>query len=205
MTHESTTLAAAPSTSRTATDRLLHAGIAAGAAAVIALGLAATPAMAQSADQSTGVQNGGQAQQIDISDAKRQKIERLLNLTRVERTVEQITPLAAKQMGAMLQKRAPKMGEGERTELIRTVASTFEAGRDELTQALVPVYAKTFTDDELDHMLSFYDSPTGQKIAAKLPRAVGMAQQISRQWSQAMAQQAFQEIKQDAADLGYKL
>lgn len=205
MTHESTALAAAPSTDETGPARLLRAGIATGAAAVIAVGLAASPALAQSSNQTTGAQSDAQGQQIEISAEKRQKIERLLDLTRVDRTVEQIKPLAAKQMGNMLQKRAPKMGDGERTQLIKTVATTFEAGRDELTQALVPVYAKTFSTEELDHMLGFYDSPTGQKIAAKLPRAVGMARQISRKWSQQMAQQAFQQVKQDAADLGYKL
>ncbi|MFP3468189.1 DUF2059 domain-containing protein, partial [Leifsonia sp. SIMBA_070] len=76
------------------------------------------------------------------------------------------------------------MSETERESLMQTASNAFRAGRDELAQALVPVYAKTFSVEELDHMLAFYDSPTGQSIADKLPRAVGAAQQITRAWSQ---------------------
>lgn len=185
----------------------LRTGLAVGAAAVVALGLglAPVPAAAQSANQDTAAQQGQQGQQIDIPDAKRAKIERLLDLTRVDSTVETIKPLAAKQMNAMLEKRAPDMGQAKRKQLLKSVSTTFDAGRDELTQALVPVYAKTFTEEELDRLVAFYDTPEGQAIAQKMPQAVGMARQISRQWSQQMAQQAFMEVKKNAEDLGYKL
>ncbi len=179
------------------------------AALFLSTGLAAGPALAQQSGQSTGqAAQNQQMQQMpapDISEEERAKIERLLDLTRIDRTVESVAPLATKQMGQMLQKRAPDMGQNKRTQLVSSVADTFQAGRDELTQALVPVYAKVFTTEEIDHMLAFYDSPTGQAIADKRPQAIGMARQISRQWSRKMAQQAFQQVKQDAADMGYQL
>ncbi|MEQ8602186.1 MAG: DUF2059 domain-containing protein [Marivibrio sp.] len=176
------------------------------AAGVAALALTAAPAVAQQAADSQGAQaQGQQQQQVQVSPEKLRKIERLLDLTRVERTVETMAPMASQQMGKMLEKRAPKMGEQQRARLIQTAADTFRAGRDELTEALIPIYAQTFTMEELDHMLAFYDSPTGQSISQKLPQAVGAARQISRQWSQQMAQQAMAEVRDEAADMGYKL
>lgn len=180
--------------------RLAAAGV---AALALAAGPALSPAAAQSETQSQ-TQNQGQ-QQMQISPEKLQKVERLLDLTRVERTVETMAPMASKRLGQMLQKRAPKMGDQQRTQLVQTAADTFRAGRDELTQALIPVYAQTFTIEELDHMLAFYDSPTGQAISQKMPQAVGAARQISRRWSQQMAQQAMTEVREEAADMGYKL
>jgi len=177
------------------------------AAGAAALAIAAAPAAAQQASDGQSPQSQGQQQQqqIQVSPEKLQKIERLLDLTRVERTVETMAPMASQQMGRMLEKRAPKMGDQQRTQLVQTAADTFRAGRDELTQALIPIYAQTFTVEELDHMLAFYDTPTGQSISKKLPQAVGAARQISRRWSQQMAQQAMAEIREEAADMGYKL
>eukprot|EP00752_Nemacystus_decipiens_P015344 g13677.t1 len=180
-----------------------------GAAAALAiagltLGAGLQPAAAQSASGQNAA-GAAQAAVAEIAPDKRRKIERILDLTRVDRTVEAMAPLAAQQTAQMLDQNAPGMSETERESLMQTASNAFHAGRDELAQALIPVYAKTFSVEELDHMLAFYDTPAGQSIADKLPRAVGAAQQITRAWSQGVARQAMQQVKQEASELGYSL
>src|ERR1035438_4947911 len=40
---------------------------------------------------------------------------------------------------------------------------------DEITQAMVPTYQKHFSKSDIDAMLTFYASPTGQKILNEMP------------------------------------
>ena len=40
---------------------------------------------------------------------------------------------------------------------------------DEMIQAMVPTYQKHFTKGDMDSLLAFYTSPTGQKLLRELP------------------------------------
>src|SRR5208282_2030308 len=40
---------------------------------------------------------------------------------------------------------------------------------DEITQAMVPAYQKHFTKGDIDNLVAFYSSPTGEKLLRELP------------------------------------
>lgn len=40
---------------------------------------------------------------------------------------------------------------------------------DEMLQAMVPVYQKHFTKNDMDNLVAFYSTPTGQKLIQELP------------------------------------
>jgi hypothetical protein len=44
---------------------------------------------------------------------------------------------------------------------------------DEITQAMIPVYQKHFTKGDIDHLIEFYSSPTGQKVLEEMPAITG--------------------------------
>jgi hypothetical protein len=48
---------------------------------------------------------------------------------------------------------------------------------DEIFQAMVPVYQKHFTKGEIDNMVAFYLSPTGQKLLKEMPAITAEAMQ----------------------------
>jgi hypothetical protein len=50
----------------------------------------------------------------------------------------------------------------------------------EIIDRLVPIYAATFTEAELQSMVAFYESPTGQAVMAKAPSLAPQAAQIVR-------------------------
>jgi len=40
---------------------------------------------------------------------------------------------------------------------------------DEMTQAMVPAYQKHFTNGDINNLITFYSSPTGQKVLEEMP------------------------------------
>jgi len=69
---------------------------------------------------------------------------------------------------------------------------------DEMIQAMVPAYQKHFTKGDIDSLVAFYSSPTGQKILREMPAITGEAMQsmmpIMRQHMDAMNQRIQQEV-----------
>ncbi len=52
----------------------------------------------------------------------------------------------------------------------------------ELTKQLVPLYKKHFTHADVKELISFYNSPTGKKLAAKTPLISQEAMQLGQTW-----------------------
>jgi len=46
---------------------------------------------------------------------------------------------------------------------------------DEMLQAMVPAYQKHFTKGDIDALVAFYGSPTGQKVLREMPAITGEA------------------------------
>src|SRR5712692_9627605 len=51
---------------------------------------------------------------------------------------------------------------------------------DRVTEQLVGIYDKHFTEDEIKGLLQFYGSPLGQKVAAEMPKISREAQAATR-------------------------
>jgi uncharacterized protein len=49
---------------------------------------------------------------------------------------------------------------------------------DEILQSLVPVYQKRFTNGDVDHLVAFYSTPTGQKLIREMPAITAEAMQV---------------------------
>jgi hypothetical protein len=44
---------------------------------------------------------------------------------------------------------------------------------EQMTQATVPVYQKHFTNGDINNLIAFYSSPTGQKFLHEIPEVTG--------------------------------
>lgn len=69
---------------------------------------------------------------------------------------------------------------------------------DEIMQAEVPVYQKHFTKGDVDGLIAFYNSPTGQKMMKELPQIMAESMQsmmpIMQQYMQKVAQRTQAEV-----------
>jgi hypothetical protein len=73
---------------------------------------------------------------------------------------------------------------------------------DQVTEQLVPIYDKHFTDDEIKGLLQFYGSPLGQKVASEMPKIGREIQAAVRAESGNAAREALAEVKKQNPEIG---
>jgi len=71
---------------------------------------------------------------------------------------------------------------------------------DEMTQAMVPVYQKHFTKGDIDNLITFYSSPTGQKVLEQMPAITGESMAammpIMRKYMEKSRERVQQQVKE---------
>lgn len=74
------------------------------------------------------------------------------------------------------------------------------AKMEEIVSLLIPIYAKYYTEEELDGLLQFYRSPLGKKTIAITPQVMQESMQVGSQWGKQLAAKILRELNEK----GYK-
>ena len=72
---------------------------------------------------------------------------------------------------------------------------------DEILQSMVPVYQKHFTKGDIDQLVAFYLSPTGQKLLKELPAITSESMQTMLPLMQQQIEKMTQQLQQQAAQM----
>lgn len=114
----------------------------------------------------------GQANALANETAHREAVERLFKLTgmqqKIEESVDNVLVLQLAQ--------SPELRNHE------TVVREFlerHIGWQSLRDALTEMYMQEFSEQELNDMNTFYDSPTGRKVIERLPVLVQQRNQLA--------------------------
>ena len=70
---------------------------------------------------------------------------------------------------------------------------------------IIPVYAKHFTNEELDGLIAFYESPVGAKTVRVMPQITREAMQIGQAWGQSLGPTIVERVKIRFEEKGYQL
>jgi len=73
---------------------------------------------------------------------------------------------------------------------------------DQVTEQLVTIYDKHYSDEEIKGLLQFYGSPLGQKVAAEMPKINRETQAASRTASSKAAREALAMVKEQNPEVG---
>src|SRR5208282_6835744 len=73
---------------------------------------------------------------------------------------------------------------------------------DQVTEQLVIIYDKHYSDEEIKGLLQFYGSPLGQKVAAEGPKISREMQEATRGTATKAVKDALQETKQENPGVG---
>lgn len=73
---------------------------------------------------------------------------------------------------------------------------------EQLTEQLVVIYDKHYTDDEIKSLLQFYGSPLGQKVAGEGPKITREIQAASRTTGAKAAKEVLQALKAQNPQIG---
>jgi hypothetical protein len=137
--------------------------------------------------------------------ASKADIEKYLDVLHTRDLMKTMMDAMSKQMHQMIAeqlKKDPAMtpqAEGRVNKMMDDIIKTMPI--DDLIDAMIPVYQKHFTKGNIDDLLAFYSTPTGQKLVKELPAISTEAMQAVMPISQRMMATAMQRAKDDLAQM----
>lgn len=120
------------------------------------------------------------------TSSKEQKIRQMLELTGSAKIGVQ----TVNTMLAMFQKQYPNVSKEFWNEMSRKVKA------EEIINLVTPIYAKYYTEEDLDQIILFYNSPAGKKVTATLPQITQETMEVGKAWGEKLAKQIFQEMQE---------
>jgi uncharacterized protein len=100
--------------------------------------------------------------------SKQQKIERILDLTNPESTVNAVVQ-EVEGMLQQIQTAPTPQQKSRRREALDKIAKLTRDRLRKVRPDMVKAYSETFTDEEIDGLLAFYESPAGKASITKIP------------------------------------
>jgi uncharacterized protein len=100
--------------------------------------------------------------------SKQQKIERILEITNPDTVITEVV----NQVDGMMKQIQPNpttQQKAKRQDALDKIAKLARERMLKVRPELVKAYAETFTDEEIDTMLAFYETPAGKATVTKLP------------------------------------
>ncbi len=159
----------------------------------------------QAAPQSaTPVQGNAAPPQANssIDPAKEADIRSLMELVGARDLVQDGANTAIEQSREKLLATVPNNDKSQA--FVNTFAVSYQNKFDvgQVTEQLVGIYDKHFTEDEIKALLQFYGSPLGQKVAAEMPKIGRETQAATRAATAKAAKDALAELKQQNPEIG---
>jgi hypothetical protein len=138
----------------------------------------------------------------NIDPAKEADIRSLMELVGARDMVQDGANNAIQQSREKLLATVPNNDKGQAFVKAFAVSYQKKLDVDQVTEQLVEIYDKHFTDDEIKGLLQFYGSPLGQKVAAEMPKIGRETQAAVRAASGRAAREALAEAKQGNPGVG---
>ncbi len=137
-----------------------------------------------------------------IDPAKETDIRSLMELVGARDLVQDGANTAIEQSREKLLATVPKNDKGQA--FVNAFAASYhnKFDVDQVTDQLVAVYDKHFTEDEIKALLQFYGSPLGQKVAAEMPKISRETQAAIRAAGTKAAKDSLAEMKQENPEIG---
>ena len=142
------------------------------------------------------------AQAKPIDPVKDADIRSLMELVGARDQVQDAVTNSSEQYREKLLATVPNNDKGQAfvTSFIESYQKKFDV--DQMTEQLVAIYDRHYTDDEIKTMLQFYGSPVGQKVAAEMPKITREIQAASRASGAKAAKEALQALKAQNPEIG---
>jgi hypothetical protein len=71
-----------------------------------------------------------------------------------------------------------------------------EVDANEMVNLVIPIYQKYLTEEDVEVMNKFYNSPTGKKLIRVQPQIMRESMMLGQQWGQGIAQKVLTKYKQ---------
>lgn len=138
----------------------------------------------------------------NIDPMKEADIRSLMELVGARDMVEDGANNAVEQAREKLLSTVPNNNKGQA--FVNAFATSYQKKFDanQVTEQLVGIYDKHFTEDEIKGLLQFYGSPLGQRVAAEMPKIGRETQAAVRAAGGRAAREALAEAKRENLGVG---
>jgi uncharacterized protein len=138
--------------------------------------------------------------------ATREDVERYLEITHSRDMMNQVMAVTAKQTHEMVRQqlakdkdKLPADFEARVEKFTDDMLRNFPV--DDMLQAMIPVYQKHWTKGDVDAMVAFYSSPTGQKLLREMPTTMAEAMQALQPIMQKMMTTTMDRVQEEVAQM----
>ena len=158
-----------------------------------------SPVSVQAAPQASSAKSAATS---TIDPTKEADIRALLELVGARDQVQDSVKQIAEQYREKLLATVPNNEKGQA--FVNTAINEYEKRYDvdHVTDQLVSLYDKHYTDEEIKGLLQFYGSPLGQKVAAESPKIFRDIQETTRAEASRAVRDALQEAKLENPGIG---
>jgi hypothetical protein len=117
--------------------------------------------------------------------AKQKDIRRLLKMTGSGELGAQVMV----QMLSNMKKSMPKVPDKFWTDFMKEVRT------EELVDLIVPIYDRNLTGEDVKELIKFYESPTGKKFVAVLPKITQESMGVGEKWGRDLAERVLKKLQ----------
>jgi hypothetical protein len=180
-----------------------NAFIAALVAGLVAIG----PAMGQTMPGQTDIEprapDAAPADE-DFSASHLAAAQDVIDLTRSDRAFDDILPRLAQQTQNVFTRSNPSLTR-EIEETVMDVALEMAGRRVELSRTIQLVWARRFSEAELDQLIEFFSSDLGQKFTELTPVITALSLGAARQWEEELSELMVRRTRERLREQGYAL
>jgi hypothetical protein len=146
--------------------------------------------------------NSQQGQAKSIDPVKESDIRALMELVGVRDQVQDGVSASAEQYREKLLGTVPNNEKGQA--FVNAFVASYEKkfDPDQVTEKVVGIYDKHYTDEEIKGLLQFFGSPLGQKVAAEMPKIGREIATASREMGVKASREALQALKAQNPEIG---
>ena len=128
---------------------------------------------------------GAQAQSAEFKAS----VRKLMAVSGSDATLKMIP----EQILSMIEQQAPALPESVKVEI---QAMFSEEALLSLMDQMVPIYAKYYTQQDMDDLIAFYDTPLGKKLSTVQPQITLESMSVAQQWAAEIGQKVAAKIMQ---------
>jgi hypothetical protein len=133
--------------------------------------------------------------ETELPPERRELALKLVQLSGTSRMFDELLPTIADQAKNNFIRANPQMQLGI-IDVVDRVAVSLVSRRPELNEYLAKVWASAFTDAEMQDLIDFYGSPTGQKFAGLLPQVLAVETAAAQEWSKSVGAELTEKVTQ---------
>lgn len=139
------------------------------------------------------------------AESKQDKIRELIQISGASSTLDMMRGPMIQQLRVNLDQALTDLTDDHRQQLIAVIEDEFEATFPEFVNMMVPIFDKTFTEQEINDVVAFYKTPSGKAFAEKQPQMMMQSMQVGQAWGQLFGQRVSERVKAKAKELGYNI